>query len=76
MEESRKYFVIEITTANGATAKAITEKETEEEAWMAYHQIMASAYANSAVTYALCQIIDDRGFCLVTDKLPKTVFED
>ncbi len=72
MEENRRYFVIEIVTADGATAKAITEKDTEEEAWMTYHQIMSSAYANSAVTYALCQIIDDRGFALINDKLPHT----
>ena len=73
MEENRKYFVIEIVTANGATAKAITEEATEELAWMKYHQVMASAYANEAVTFAICQIIDDRGFCLVNDRLPHTL---
>ncbi len=75
MEENKKYFVLEITTANGATAKAVTEKNSENEAWMLYHQIMASAYSNEDVTYALCQIIDENGFCLVNDKLPKVVVE-
>ena len=75
MEENKKYFVIEIVTADGATAKQITEKATETEAWMLYHQIMASAYANPNVTYALCQIIDERGFALINDKLPHT-YED
>ena len=67
-----KYFVLEVTTANGATAKAITEKATEKEAMMLYHQIMGSALANDNVTYALCMVINEEGFALVSDKYPRT----
>lgn len=65
-----KYFVLEITTVNGATAKAIWEQPTLDAAKMQFHQIMASAYANENCTYALAQIIDDRGFCLVSERKP------
>ena len=67
-----KYFVLEATTANGATAKAITEKATEKEAMMLYHQIMGSALANDNVTYALCMVINEEGFVLISDKYPRT----
>lgn len=65
-----KYFVLEITTANGTTAKAIWEHETLDAAKMQFHQILASAYANVDCTYALCMIIDDRGFCRIMERKP------
>jgi len=65
-----RYFVLEITTADGATAKAVHEKATMDEARMLFHQILASAYANDKVTYALVQIISDKGFCVVSEVKP------
>ena len=65
-----KYFVLEITTVNGTTAKALWEQETLDAAKMQFHQIMASAYANADCSYALAQIIDDRGFCQITERKP------
>lgn len=64
----KRYFVIEITTTADGTAKAIHEKESEAAARMVYHQIKASAYANDKVTFALCQIVDENGFAIVTSK--------
>lgn len=64
------YYVLEITTVNGTTAKAIWEHETLDAAKAQFHQIMASAYSNADCTYALAQIIDDRGFCQVTERKP------
>lgn len=66
-----KYYVLEITTVNGSTAKGVWEFENIEDAKMQFHQILASAYANPNLTYALVQIIDDRGFCLVTERIPE-----
>jgi hypothetical protein len=68
-----KYYVLEITTVNGTTAKALWEHSTLEAAKAQYHQILASAYANTNLTYALVQIIDDRGFCQVTERIPEYV---
>lgn len=70
-----KYYVTEITTVNGTTAKALWEHSTLEAAKAQYHQILASAYANADLTYALVQIIDDRGFCQVTERIPEYVEE-
>lgn len=71
-----RYFVVEISTANGATAKAVTEKATLDEAKMLFHQIMASAYANDNVTYALCMIINDKGFSEVMERKPTVTDEE
>ena len=65
-----KYFVLEITTVNGETAKAVWEKDSIDEAKALFHQIMAAAYTNENCTYALCQIIDDRGFCQISERKP------
>ena len=65
-----KYFVLEITTVNGTTAKAVWEQPTLDAAKMQFHQIMASAYANENCTYALPQIIDDWGSCQVSEIKP------
>lgn len=70
-----QYFVLEVTTANGATAKAITEKATEKEAMMLYHQIMASALANDNVTYALCMVINEEGYVVVKGNYPTATEE-
>lgn len=56
-----KYFITEITTTEAGTAKAVTEKDTFDEARMVFHQVMASAFANPAVTYALCEIVGEDG---------------
>lgn len=70
-----KYYVSEITTVNGTTAKALWEHSTIEAAKAQYHQILASAYANGNLTYALVQIINDRGFCQATERIPEYVEE-
>jgi len=63
-----KYFVIEATSVNnGAIAKAITEKDTREEALMVYHQTRASALANTNVTYSLCEVIDESGNVVIKE---------
>ena len=63
-----KYFVIEATSVNnGAIAKAITEKDTREEALMVYHQTRASTLANANVTYSLCEVIDEAGNILIKE---------
>lgn len=63
-----KYFVIEATSVNnGAIAKAITEKDTREEALMVYHQTRASALANTNVTYSLCEVIDESGTVVIKE---------
>ena len=68
-----RYFVLEITTIDGATAKAIWEQTTLDAAKMQFHQIMAAAYANENCTYALCMIINDAGFCEVMERKPTYV---
>lgn len=63
-----KYFIIEATSVNnGAIAKAITEKDTREEALMVYHQTRASALANTNVTYSLCEVIDESGNIVIKE---------
>lgn len=65
-----RYFVIEIETTADGTAKQITEKATIDEAKALYHHILASVYANTAITYALVQIVNDLGFCEVMERVP------
>ena len=71
-----KYFVTEIVTADGATAKQITEKATLDEAKGLFHQILASVYANDKVTYALVMIVNDLGFCEVMERVPTATPEE
>lgn len=73
--EQRKWFVIEITTVNGETAKAVWEHSTEEEAKSHYYQILAGVYANSNLTYALCMIINDIGYCQKMERIPEYIEE-
>lgn len=57
-----KYFVIEASAVNyGAIAKAITEKDTRDEALMLFHQVRASQLANSELTYGLAEVITEAG---------------
>lgn len=57
-----KYFVIEASAVNyGAIAKAITEKDTRDEALMLFHQVRASQLANKDLTYGLAEVIDEIG---------------
>lgn len=56
-----RYFVTQIVTANNATAIATHERESIRDAKMEYYQILASAYANPNVTYALVYIDNEFG---------------
>lgn len=66
-----KYFVLEVTTVSGSTAKAVWEHETMDAAKAQFHSGLASAYANPNLTYALYMIINSDGFCQVMDKIEK-----
>lgn len=69
-----KYFVIEASSVNhGTIAKAITTKNTSEEALMVFYQVRASALANKDVTYSLCEVIDELGNILIKEWNGSTV---
>lgn len=55
------YFLVEITTTQAQTAKAIWEKASIDEATMALFQGMASAIANVGVLTAMFMVIDKTG---------------
>ena len=55
------YYLVEITVANGTPAKAVWEKNTQDDALMQLHQTLASAMANPAAASCLCMVIDGRG---------------
>lgn len=59
------YFVVEVSKdKNGAIAKAVTEKETQDMAVMLFHQIMATMYANKDagnISYGMCSILNNAG---------------
>ena len=57
-----KFYVVEVTTVSGQTAKALWEHDTIESAKSHYHQILASAYANENLSYALVMLLNDHGF--------------
>lgn len=65
-----RYFVIEIETTSSGTAKQVTEKATIDEAKALFHQILASVYANSEITYALVMIVNDLGYCEIMERVP------
>ena len=73
MNPNIKFFVVETEVAKGQRASAITEKATHDEAKMLYHQILASAYANKDVTYALVMIIDENGMNYEREVIRKAV---
>ena len=56
-----KYYVIEVTVANGAEARAITPKADINDAIMVYHQVLASARANGNVSSGLCMAVNSSG---------------
>lgn len=69
-----KYFVIEAAAVNhSAIAKAITEKDTRDEALMLFHQVRASQLANSELTYALAEVIDETGSVYIKEWSGSTV---
>lgn len=69
-----KYFVIEASSVNhGTIAKAITTKNTKDEALMMFHQVRASALANPDVTYSLCEVIDESGNILIKEYTKKEI---
>ena len=69
-----KYSVIEASAVNyGAIAKAITEKDTRDEALMVFHQIRASQLVNKNLTYALAEVIDETGSVCIREWSGSTV---
>lgn len=64
-----KYFLVEITTVNGATAKALWEHETLAAAKSQYHSGLASAYANPDLSYALYMVLNEKGFSEVMETI-------
>lgn len=56
-----KYFTIEITTINGATAQAIFERADLKTALSAHHSVIASALANPNCTEVLSMVINNEG---------------
>lgn len=68
-----KWFVIEIMTVNGEMSKAVWDHNTENDAKSHFYQIMASAYANPNLTYALCEIITDTGYTLQMERIPNYI---
>lgn len=55
------YFLVEITSTQAETAKAVWEKSSIDEATMALFQGMASAIANINVQSAMFMIINRKG---------------
>lgn len=66
-----RYFVMQVTTDSVGTATAVTEKATIDEARGLFHQILASIYANTDVTYGLVMVINEQGFCEVMEQYPR-----
>lgn len=64
-----KFYVVEVTTVSGQTAQALWAHDTIESAKSQYHQILASAYANSNLSYALVMLINDHGFTEVMETI-------
>ena len=72
-----KFFVEEITTLkNGDVAAAITQKNTEEEAISAIHQVMASAIINPDVESVFARAINNVGGEYGRDYWKATVVPD
>lgn len=58
------FYLIEISDTKSGIAKAITEKQTLNDAYMQLHQTLASAMANSNVNSCMVMVIDGRGSVL------------
>lgn len=56
-----KYYVLQATRETGQKidAIAITQKDTEKEARMLFHQILSSAYANENLDFLMAQITNE-----------------
>ena len=55
------YYVIEIVSTKDGTAKAITEKPTQDEAVMLLHQVFSSAMANADANSCACLVVTGTG---------------
>ena len=55
------FYVIEATETTSGTAKAITEKDNIDEAFMLHWQVLASAVANVNASACLCMIVNTDG---------------
>lgn len=73
---ARFYKVTETTIISGQSVDAIWHFDDIEGAKSRFHSIMASAYANSDVEYALSVIIDDRGYVVERDRIPELTDEE
>ena len=67
------YNLIEISKTQSATARAMTPKNTYDEAQMLLHQAIASAIANGNVISTVCEITDDNGNILKRDDWERVV---
>lgn len=56
-----KYYVLQATRETGQEidAIAVTQKDTEKEARMLFHQILSSAYANENLDFLMAQITNE-----------------
>lgn len=73
---ARSYNVTETTIINGQRADATWPFGDLKSAKSRFHSIMASAYANQNVEYALSVIIDDRGYVVERDRIPELTDEE
>ncbi len=55
------YYLIEIADTKAGVAKAITDKESLDAAYMTLHQTLASAMANADVNSCMCMVINGQG---------------
>lgn len=69
MEE--KYFVIQRTKTSDSETYAVAEtiKDTEKEARIVYHQILASVYANDKIEYAVVKIDNYYGNAVIMENI-------
>lgn len=73
---ARFYKVTETTIISGQSADAIWHFDDLKSAKSRFHSIMASAYANPDVEYALSVIVDDRGYVVERDRIPELTDEE
>lgn len=66
-----RFFVTEISSTEGGTASAVHSALSLDNAKMLYHQILASAYANVNVYYALVTIMDEFGNIIEKDRFSR-----
>ena len=56
-----KYYVIEAMTTGDTVAKAVREYDTENIAFMNFHQVLASALTNGNVDKGFCSVLNEYG---------------